>query len=85
MAAEEKQIGKVIHYYTHLGVAIVKLKDNLKKGDKIHIKGATSDFTQTAGSMQIEHDSIEEAKKGQTIGLKVKEHAREHDIVSKVE
>lgn len=85
MAAEEKEIGKVIHYYTHLGVAIIKLKDSLKNGDKIHVKGATSDFTQTVNSMQIEHDQIEEAKKGQAIGLKVKEHAREHDIVYKVE
>ncbi len=85
MSDKEKEVGKVIHYYTHLGVAIVKMKDSLKKGDKIHIKGATSDFTQTISSMQVEHKDIEEAKKGKTIGLKVKEHAREHDVVFKVE
>ena len=82
--AEEKEIGKVIHYYTSLNVAIIKLKDALATGNEIHIKGHTSDFTQKIESMQIEHKGIERAKKGQTIGLKVKEHAREHDIVYKI-
>jgi len=77
----EKEVGKVIHYYTHLGVAIVELKDALKKGDKIHIKGATSDWTQKVDHMQIEHEEVEEAKKGISIGLKVKDHAREGDVV----
>jgi putative protease len=81
----EKPVGKVTHYYTHLGVAVVELEDELKIGDVIHIKGHTSDFTQTVDSMQIEHQPIEVAKPGQAIGLKVKEHAREHDIVYKVE
>ena len=86
-AKEEKlgeEVGKVTHYFTKLGVAIIELTDTLKVGDKIHIKGATSDFKQKIASMQIEHEKIEEAKKGQGIGLKVKEHAREHDTVYKV-
>ncbi len=78
---EEKEIGKVTHFYTKLSVAIVKLKDKLKVGDKIHIKGHTSDFTQKVDSMEIEHKAIQEAKKGDVVGLKVKEHAREGDIV----
>ena len=94
MAEEEKQeqkpeelgkeIGKVTHYYTELGVAVVELSDTLKTGDKIRIKGATSDFEQTVESMQIEHKKIEEAKAGKSIGMKVKEHVREHDVVYKV-
>ena len=56
-----------------------------KKIDTIHIKGATSDFTQKVESMQIEHESIEEAKPGDDIGMKVAEHVREHDKVFKVE
>lgn len=80
-----KKIGKVAHYYTHLGVAVIELSSTLKVGDKIRIKGATSDFEQKVDSMQIEHDKIEEAKKGQSIGLKVKEHVRQHDIVYKLE
>ena len=79
-----KKVGKVTHYYTSIGVAVVKLSSTLKTGDKIMIKGATSDFTQTVDSMQIEKDKIQEAKKGQSIGLKVKEHAREHDTVYKL-
>ncbi len=83
--AEERELGVITHYYTKLGVAVVELTDTLKKGDKIHIKGATSDFTQKVDSMQIEHKEVEEAKKGQGIGMKVKEHARQHDKVFVVE
>ena len=80
----EKEIGKITHYFTKIGVAIIELSKPLKIGDKIHIKGATSDFTQKVDSMQIEHKEVEEAKKGQVIGLKTKEHARENDKVLKV-
>lgn len=80
---KEKEVGKIIHYYTKLKVAIFKLKDGLTSDDKIHVIGHTSDFTQKAASMQVEHKKIEKAKKGQTIGLKVKEHAREGDVVYK--
>ena len=80
----EKAIGKVEHYYANIGVAVIELKGALKVGDKIRIKGHTSDFTQKVESMQMEHDKLQEAKSGQSIGLKVKEHVRQHDIVYKV-
>jgi len=80
-----KEIGKVTHYYTKIGVAVIELTDTIKVGDTIRIKGATSDFTQTVDSMQIEHKDVEEAKKKQSIGLKVPEHARDGDTVYKVE
>ena len=83
--AEEKEVGAVKHYYTNIGVAVIELTGALKVGDKIHIKGATSDFTQKVDSMQIEHKAVKEAKKGESIGLKVKEHTREHDKVFVVE
>jgi len=79
--AEEQEVGVVDHYYTKIGVVVINLTGALKVGDTIHIKGATSDFTQKVESMQIEHKSIEEAKKGDSIGMKVKEHARGHDKV----
>ena len=82
--APGKEVGKIVHYYTDLKVGIVKLSSTLKVGDKIRIKGATSDFEQKVASMQIEHDKVEEAKKGKSIGLKVKKHVREHDVVYKV-
>lgn len=78
---KEKEIGEVIHYYGKIKVAIVKLKGALKKGDSIHILGATSDFTQKADSIQFDHAEIEEGKKGKEVGIKVKEHAREGDKV----
>ncbi|MBW2990308.1 hypothetical protein KY348_01240 [Candidatus Woesearchaeota archaeon] len=83
--AEEREVGAVSHYYTKIGVAVIELTDTLKVGDNIHIKGATSDFTQKVDSMQIEHKGVDEAKKGESIGLKVKEHARGHDKVFVVE
>lgn len=81
----EKEIGKISHYYTNIGVGVIELTGTLKVGDTIHIKGATSDFTQKVDSMQIEHENVETAKKGQAIGLKVDEHVREGDVVYKVE
>ena len=78
----EREIGHVTHYFGHIGVAGVKITDGtLKVGDVIHVLGHTSDFTQPVESMQIEHDSVEEAHVGDEIGLKVLDHAREHDAV----
>jgi len=78
----EEAVGTVIHYYSHLNVAVIQLNAGiLKTGNTIHIKGATTDFTQNVDSMQYEHQPIEQAQAGQSFGLRVKEHAREHDIV----
>ena len=60
----EKEIGEIVHYYGNLNVGIIELKDALKVGDKIRIKGHTSDFTQDVSSMQIEHATVSEAKVG---------------------
>ena len=46
-----KEIGKIIHYYSHINVAVVKLSDNLKVGDKIRVKGHTTDFEQAIESI----------------------------------
>jgi len=81
--AEEK-IGKVVGFYSHVSVAAIKLEATLKVGDKIHIKGATTDITQKVDSIQIEHDTIKEAKKGDSVGIKIKDRARPNDIVYKV-
>ena len=82
----EKLIGKVTHYFTNIGVAVVEIsKNELKVGDKIHIKGATSDFEQKVKSIQMEHEKVDKAKKGQAVGLKVDQQARDGDEVYKVE
>lgn len=79
-----ERIGLVTHYYNHLSVAILKLeKGMLRVGDQIHIKGHTSDFAQPVDSMEIDHVHVNEARPGQSFGLRVREHAREHDVVYK--
>ena len=82
---EEKKMGEVAHYFGHISVAAVKITgEGLKVGDTIHIKGHTTDFQQTVGSMQIENESVSVAKAGDSIGIKVKERVRGNDIVYKV-
>ena len=81
----ETRIGTVTHYWNHLHVAGVAISDGeLREGDRIHIKGHTSDFEQEVDSMQIDHEKVRVAKAGDEIGLGVIEHAREHDIVYRV-
>ena len=82
---EEQLVGVVTHYFGHIQVAAINLTDGaLAVGDTIHVKGVTSDFTQKITSMQIEHKEVENASKGQSIGIKAEEHTREHDKVYKV-
>lgn len=78
---EEKLIGKITHYFDKINVAIIKLSAPLKAGDQIRLKGNGIDFTQTVSSMQINHESIEAAKKGDEVGLKVDQKIRENDEV----
>ena len=83
--SKEMQIGKVTHYFTKIGVAVIEVTDgSIKVGDEIHIKGHTTDFKQRVASMQIEQDKIELAEPGQSIGLKVDEPIRANDLVYKV-
>ncbi len=82
---EEKPIGEITHYYSNLEVGIIKLKSPLKVGEKIKIVGVTTNFEQEVESMQIEHQQVEKAKKGEVIGFKVKDKVREGDLVFKVE
>jgi len=84
MDKEAKQIGEITHYFSHLGVGIFKFKRAVKVGEKIHIKGATTDFVQTISSMQYNHKEIKTAKKGQEVGIKVDEKVREGDKVYEV-
>lgn len=81
----EKPVGKVTHYYSKLGVAIIELNAALAVGDRVHFQGATTDFAQNVESLQIEHQSVEKAGKGDAVGLKVADKVREHDLVTKVE
>jgi putative protease len=83
--AKEKKVGEVTHYFGKIGVAIVKLSSQLKIGDKLHIKGHTTDFEDEVTSMQINHQPVEKAAPKEEVGLKVKEATREGDVVFKIE
>ena len=79
---EEGQIiGKISHFYPKIGVCVVDLQGMLKAGDTIQIKGSTTDFTQQVESMQVEHKQIEEAKKGDSVGLRVEKPVKPNDMV----
>jgi len=80
----EELIGKVSDYFGKIGVAAIELTGNLKVGDKIHIKGHTTDFEQIVDSIQIDRNPVPEAKAGDSIGIKVKEYCRGKDSVYKV-
>ena len=84
--AEEQRIGVVTHYYSHLSVVGLKLEPGttLRVGDQIHIRGHTTDFTQKVESLEVDHAPVSEVGPDDDFGLKVVEHAREHDIVYKV-
>jgi len=86
MADEQgKLIGKVTHYFGHIEVAVIDLSDSLKVGETIRIVGGEdTDFEQEVKSMEMEHEKIDKAKKGNSVGLKVKEKVREGYKVYKI-
>jgi len=82
--AKEKEVATVFSYFSKIGVAAIKVSGNLIVGDEIHIKGTTTDFKQKVDSMQIDNEAIEKAKKGDDVGLKVKDKVRPNDKIYKV-
>lgn len=84
MSKTLEKVGEVSHYFTRISVAVVELSAPLRVGDHIAIKGMTTNFEQAVDSMQIEHEKVEDAKSGDSIGLKILDRAREGDIVFKI-
>jgi len=78
---EVEEVGTITHYFPKISVAIAVLSKPLSVGDKILVKGPSTDFEMTVESMQIEHKGIQRAEAGQSIGLKLSQHARERDVV----
>jgi len=83
-AKGEKLIGKISHYFGKVEVAIIELSAPLKIGDTIRIIGGEVDFNQEVESMEIDHQEIKQGKKGDSIGLKISQKAREGYKVYKV-
>ena len=78
------RVGKITHYYDKISVAVIELEGALSEGDTIRLSGHGNEFTQPVSSMQIEHENIKKAKKGDAIGLKVDQPVKEGDEVFKV-
>ncbi len=78
---EENLVGTITHFYGKLGVAIIKLADRLRVGQRIHIKGMHDDFEQEVKELQYEHQSITEGEIGQEVGIKVSQKVHENDQV----
>ena len=79
------EVGKVTHYYGHIGVAIVALSGALKVGDKIKVEGNRTEFEQTVDSMEVDRAPVSAAKKGDVVGVKVREKVNEGATVWKLE
>ena len=77
------KVGRVTHFFSKIGVAVVELTASLAVGDHLVFKGPNTDFEQVVESMQIEHVNVQRAEAGQSIGLKVLQHVRETDSVYK--
>ncbi|MBW2966010.1 hypothetical protein KY342_02825 [Candidatus Woesearchaeota archaeon] len=81
---KKQEIGKVTHFFNKISVAIVELSGSLKNGDKISIEGHGKVVEQIVDSMQVDHKPVEEAKKGDAVGMKTAEPVKENDKVFKV-
>ncbi len=82
---KEKEIGYVANYFSKLSVAAIEITDStVSVGDTLHFKGHTTDFKSKVDSIQIEHESVTEAKKGDSIGIKISEKVRKMDKVYKL-
>jgi translation elongation factor EF-Tu-like GTPase len=84
MAEEGKPIGEISHYFGNIGVAVIDLTDTLKEGEEIRVVGGETDFTQTATSMEVDREKVHEAKKGDSVGLKIDQKVRQGYKVYKV-
>ncbi len=83
--ADKEKIGEVFTYFSKIGVAGIRLTDGiLSNGDTISIEGATTNFEQTVDSIQIDKGTVDQAKVGQEVGIKVKDRVRPHDKVYKL-
>lgn len=79
---EEKIAGKITHYFSKIGVAVIEITDcAISVGDMVKFKGAHTDFDQKISSMQIDHQEVAVANEGESVGLKTDAPVHENDLV----
>jgi len=78
---EEKLVGEITHYFNKIGVAIVELTDTIKIGDKIKIQSGETELYQNVTSLQVDHQNVQQADKGEVVGMKVNDKVKEGDKV----
>ncbi len=84
LPGEGKLIGKIVHYFGKVGVAAVKLSDNLKIGDNIRVIGGEKDFEQIVESIELNNKKIKKARPGEVIGLKIDQKVKKDYSVYKL-
>ena len=84
MGMQLHEVGKVTHFFGRINVAVIEVSGTISVGDQIAIKGPATDIEQTVSSMEIDHMKVNQATKGQDIGMKLAGHARENDTVYKI-
>lgn len=77
----DQAIGRVTHWFGHASVAAVSLTAPLAVGDRVHIRGHTTDLVETVRSMEIEHQKVDRAGPGDDVALEVEERVHEHDLI----
>ena len=78
---KEKEIGKVVHWYGKIGVAVVKLSAGLKIGDRVKVRHGDAEFEDTVSSMQLDHKPITAGKKGQEVAIHLSQAAKDGSVV----
>lgn len=78
---EEKEVGKVIHWYDKASVAVVRLSGPLKTGDWIRVRRGEEEFNESVSSMQINHEGVASAKEGEEVAIKLSQKTKEGAVV----
>jgi putative protease len=76
-----KRVGSVTHYFNKIGVAVLELSESIRVGDRLHFLGKHTDFPQQVGSMQVDHEPVEQADKGNEVAIKVDQRVRRGDSI----
>jgi putative protease len=80
----EEPVGRITHYFSHIAVAAATLTGELKVGDRVRVKGHTTDFTEAIESLEIEHQTVDRAGPGDKVAFKVSEKARPGDQLTRL-